>query len=131
MRLPNCGSSIRPHFAIAILYLPEINEQLNDEEKFTWYNTLFTIGGTSLQVLYIIVLIGVLSVLKYNDAQIGHLGQIFAVVFGDISWYMGWSFFEQKEAKRPLEEGRFLATAGFKQILNMTKGLFRQVNRRT
>jgi UMF1 family MFS transporter len=112
-----------------LAYLPEIDEQLNDERKFTWYNTLFTIFGTFFQVLYIIVLIGVSGVLQYNDAQIGRLGQIFAVIFGGIPWYVGWSFFEEKEAKRPLEEGSSLATAGFKQIFNTTKGLFQEYPR--
>lgn len=113
-----------------LAYLPEIQEQLNDEKKFTWYNSLFTSWGTSVEILYIIVVVGGGTVLKYDDAQIGRFGQIIAAIFGGVSWYIGWHFFEEKEARRPLKEGTSLATAGFKQILSTTKGLF-QVYPRT
>uniref|UniRef100_A0A6U3QQQ3 Major facilitator superfamily (MFS) profile domain-containing protein n=2 Tax=Ditylum brightwellii TaxID=49249 RepID=A0A6U3QQQ3_9STRA len=106
-------------------YLPEIRDQVKEEKVFTWYNSIYTITGTITQVLYLGVVIVFAGIYSWNDGQIGRFGQATAAVSGSFFWYIGWHFFRGKDARRSLGAGKFLAVAGFEQIINTTKAIFK------
>ena len=106
----------------AYAYLPEIRSAVGDA-TMTSYSSKFYMWMFGMEIVYLIVVIGITTVLEADDPLTGRIGQAVDAPLSGFFYALGFYFFTNKEPKRSLPEGTSLITAGFKQVFVTSKGI--------
>lgn len=109
---------------VAYAYLPEIKRAVGDA-TMTKYSSQFQMCMFSNQSLYLVVVIAVSIVFKFDNVVTAHFGQGFDVALSGFFYLLAFYFFTQKEPRRNLPQGSTLVTAGFKQVYTTVKGIYK------
>ena len=109
-------------------YLPEIGA-VTEREKFTWYNSLFSIAGFVPMLLFLIVVVTIGLALSLDDQRVGQVGQAIDVFVSGGTFLFSYIFLHRRDARNTLKEGEYLYSAGFKQVFRTSKQIYRHYPR--
>jgi MFS-type transporter involved in bile tolerance (Atg22 family) len=86
---------------------------------------MFTIAQFTSQALYLIVAIAIGSLFRFNDVQMGMLGQALDTAWSGLAFFLGWKLLKPAPAANTLPEGKrnnsYLLCHSFTQVWHTTK----------
>jgi len=112
------------HLLASFSYLPEIAADVG-EELMIKYNAEYYVGMFGMEIFYLVLCIGIGIALGLgdNDEATARLGQIVNVIVSGLFYYIAWYFFTSAPARRKLDKGESIVTAGFVQVFKTAKGI--------
>ena len=110
---------------ISFAYLPEIKRVVG-EAIMTSYSSLFYSRAFCMQALFVVIVIGLSVLFNVDDVVTGQISQATNVVLSGTFFSISFNFFTPKDSRRESPKGgQSLLNAGFKNLLQTTKGLVR------
>jgi MFS-type transporter involved in bile tolerance (Atg22 family) len=105
-------------------YIPEIADDVGEEVMATYIPQFnMFMFGHQLGFLMLIISLGIKFGL--DDAQIAQMSQGVSVLVSGMYYALAWYFFTGKGARHVLPEGKTLAWAGFEQVVQTIRGIFK------
>ena len=116
------GFALIMHFMSVMAYLPDLTDV---EHELTHYTSRFNIVMYSVQIVYVLFLIGMVYGLDLDSVDTAKVASAGAFFFATVLFSYAWTFlFRKRPALSEVTPGDNLFTSGFKQIGRTTRKIF-------
>ena len=116
------GFALIMHFMSVMAYLPDLTDV---EHELTHYTSRFNIVMYSVQIVYVLFLIGMVYGLGLNSIETARVAAAGAFAIATVFFAYAWTFlFRKRPALSEVKAGDNIFNSGFKQIGRTTKKIF-------
>ena len=116
------GFALIMHFMSVMAYLPDLTDV---EYELTHYTSRFNIFMYSVQIVYVLFLIGMVYGLGLNSIETARVAAAGAFAIATVLFSYAWTFlFRKRPALSQVKAGDNIFNSGFKQIGRTTKKIF-------